>query len=147
MFSDDADNLGLFEGSEQVQQMRKIDYQQDPDGKGLHAHRLCEKCAIDVTILIPWDELYCVSKGVLPQKVHPKFRSAEWLYNPQIGKMYPKVLCHCGHLAAFPMSPGDAMRRLQQAKEGNTMSGDQLQSCQQLAQAFAARSAQPAKRR
>jgi len=146
MFSDDEDNLGLFEDHEQVQQLRRVNVTQDPKGRGLLAQRMCERCSLDVSVLIPWDELYCVSKGTLPQQVHPKF--TRWVYNAEVGKMYPHVRCNCGQLVAFPMSPGDAMRRLQQAREGNTISADQLQSCQSLASAFAARAAgKPQQRR
>lgn len=140
--------FGIFEDHDQVRNMRKLERKMSEEG--IVVTRSCEKCAVEVSALIGWDELYCVSKAVLPQQVHPRF-STPWVYDQVRSTMYPKLTCgQCGYLTACPFTPGEASRYLQQAHAGNLMSANQRQACTQLAQAFAARenaAKQPQQRR
>lgn len=132
--------FGIFEDHDQVRTMRHLSVRSSEDG--LVVNRSCEKCAVEVTAVIPWEEVYCVSKGHLPQAVHPKYQSSQWVYDAQRATMYPKLICSsCGYLVAFPLTPNDAEQRLRSAHSGNIMSASQRQACGMLAQAFQKRAA------
>ena len=135
MFHDEED-LGIFNEHEHVRAMRRLNQSQQADG--LVLGRLCEACDVEVTVMIPWEELKCVAHGALPQQVHPDFAKSPWGYNKQQGKVYPVIQCgNCGKLVLFAMTPREAATKLKTAFDNNAMSEKSMQRCGALAQMFA----------
>lgn len=121
---DEAKN-GLFGDSEAVLAMSQ--YHQTATPLGLEVSRTCEGCQNEVTAVMTWAEVFCVSNNVFPQWCGLD----EWLHNKRYNIMHPAMLCpHCNQgtkptVVFFPLGPTEAQNQFTRAAKGNVIDAQQ----------------------
>jgi hypothetical protein len=125
----DPSEYGIFAGTEGLGVVSKMDVK--PTEDGLEMTRACEVCNRFMRATLSWPELYCVSKGVLPQMTGRTdiFRT-HWNIHRGLKCMYPEIRCSCqspGPVVMFDMTPQKANAALTNASQNNTITPRDLQ--------------------
>jgi len=121
---DDA-HQGIWAGSEAVTAMSQYHKKQTP--LGLQVSRTCEGCQVEVTSLISWAEVFCVSNKIFPQQAGLQDM---WAYNERHHIMHPALICpNCtGGTPSpvfFPMGPTEAQADFSRAAKNGIIDPSQ----------------------
>jgi hypothetical protein len=145
-YKDEA-GFGIFDGHEAIEAIQKLTFEVDEKGHGMIASTMCDHCWLDVRALIPWVELYCIEKGVLPQTLPQFAQSTPWVFEKDRRTLFPRIQCSsCGKIVRVPITQAQATKWVHEAHATGRMSAEQLRSCTQLAPSLNRQGPQGARR-
>jgi len=128
---DESEN-GIWADSDAVKAMGQYHKKHTP--LGLEVGRTCERCVVEVTSLISWPEVFCVSNKVFPQEVGLD----AWAINDMYHVMHPAVMCpKCAGdrptPVFFPLGPTEAQNEFSRAAKSRIIDPQQANIIRQIA--------------